>query len=140
LTIAFTILQQKKKLRRVHPEISGADTRNPQQRKSPTRMLFLLSGAFLITTFPYSSYMVVQSGLKNLDERCFAQHQLITAIILMLVYSNFTCNFFLYFVSGTLFKNEWSKLVVDVRQKFGEVFTTSRVQTQTDRIQLQHIS
>ncbi|XP_045178085.2 substance-K receptor-like [Mercenaria mercenaria] len=138
IIIAVTLLQQKFRLRRVHSETSGAHTRHIPRRKSPTRILFVISGVFLVTTLPYSVYMVVQSGLEKLDDHSFAKHQLINAVVIMMVYSNFTFNFFLYFVSGTLFKQEWKQLVMELSHKFSGFAQRARIQREV--INIQHIT
>lgn len=41
-------------------------------------------------------------------------HRLIYTVLRLLMYCNFTFNFVLYFVCGTLFKQEWKALTNDI--------------------------
>jgi len=110
IAIVVNIIQQRKKLMRIHPSnISNQNTVN--KRKSLTKLLFLLCGFFIATTAPYTiSNVVMKRTNKNTTE---AQHinELIFTVCFNILFCNFSFNFFFYFVSGTLFKQEWKKLL-----------------------------
>ena len=89
---------------------------------SPTRMLFTLTIFFIITTTPYCVFVVFKSQLHVLSDREVAVWQLIYVSVLVFGWCNYAFNFFLYFVSGTLFKREWTRLILIGKAKFRQLF------------------
>jgi hypothetical protein len=136
IIIGLQILQYRNMLRRIFPVPTTAS--RARQRKTPAKMLFLVSGIFLVTTLPYTIYLVVKNELRDLDERSIARHQLLTSALSMLLYSNFTFNFFLYFVSGTLFKLEWQTIIKEIIEKRINMLCFKK-QPRTDIIRLQNL-
>jgi hypothetical protein len=96
-------------------------TRNVKTR-SPSRMLFTLTIFFVVTSFPFTCYSVAKSQISDLNGRDVSRWQLLTIIVLILGWCNATFNFFLYFVSGTLFKREWERLVQSGKLKCCRLF------------------
>lgn len=113
LTILVTILAQRRKLRQINPNGNDRSGDDPKKVKSATKMLFLVSAFFIATTMPFTLGNVIMS-LRTVDEPA---RQVYYAILRNLLYCNFTFNFILYFISGTLFKQEWKSLVQEVRHK-----------------------
>jgi hypothetical protein len=65
--------------------------------------------------------MVLRSKLTEFGEEgelSFARWQLFTVIVNLLLWSNFSFNFFFYFMSGTLFKREWKRIMEKVAGLF----------------------
>ena len=112
VTIIFTILAQRRKLMKVIP-IGQTKDEGPKKVKSATKMLILVSAMFMLTTMPFSVGNVVMSVFLDLDE---PSKQLGYAICRNIFYCNFTFNFVLYFLNGTLFKSEWKAIMRDVNQ------------------------
>lgn len=81
-----------------------------KKSRSPTRMLFTLSIFFLLTTFPFCLYFVLKGNTYDLNDKEIAEWRLFTIIAHILGWCNYTFNFFLYFVSGTLFRQECKRL------------------------------
>lgn len=105
LNIAFMLIYRRNK---VNPS-SNPNSNN--RRKSSAKMLFVLSVFYVITTTPWCVYNSLRGKITDYSEESFSKWQLATVVVSIFVWSNFTFNFFLYFVSGTLFKNEWKRLV-----------------------------
>jgi hypothetical protein len=93
-----------------------------KRSKSPNRILFTLSIFFVATTFPYGVYFVLLGNVGDISERAIAKWQLFTVVVLICGWSNFTFNFFLYFVSGTLFKQEWNRLLRTTKNRLHNLF------------------
>jgi hypothetical protein len=90
--------------------------------RSPSRMLFTMTIFFMVTSFPYTCFVVLKSQIGELKERDISRWQLLTIVVLILGWCNNALNFFLYFVSGTLFKQEWKRLVKSGKSKFCRMF------------------
>ncbi|KAH3877583.1 hypothetical protein DPMN_001458 [Dreissena polymorpha] len=107
LALLAALVKQKRQLRRVAPNIAKGCSVAGRRQKSSTRMLFILSGFFMITTLPYTMFRVYKDFNPSIGPREYARDILLESATEMLLSCNFTLNFFLYFVSGTLFKQEW---------------------------------
>lgn len=81
-----------------------------EKAKSARKILFFLSIMYLITTMPWSIYYVIKGKLISVSPKGEARWQLVTVIVSVLLWCNFSFNVFFYYVSGTLFKQEWSRL------------------------------
>jgi len=110
ITIVVNIIQQRRKLMKIHPS-NNFNQNTVLKRKSLTKLLFLLCGFFIATTVPYAISNVVVKRANN--ETTEDQHfnKMIVTICFNFLFCNFSFNFFFYFVSGTLFKQEWKKLL-----------------------------
>ena len=107
VTIVVTLYLQR---RRVHP----LGIRN-DKTKSFTKILFILSACFLLTTTPYGLFRMIYSGVQNsLSGNDFARFQLFYAIAVVCLLSNSAINFILYCVGGTLFRSELKALIIDM--------------------------
>jgi hypothetical protein len=136
--IAMTIIKQRRRFKKVYPSSQG-QSKQPNRTRSQTRMLFVLSSFFLITTLPFCIYLVIRSDLKDLSHTDIVKYQLVNALVRMLLYSNFTFNFFLYFVSGTLFKQEWQRMVAPAKARLERIFRRPVNQITNEVMQLQNI-
>ena len=56
------------------------------------------------------------------------QRHLVYTILRHMMYCNFSFNFVLYFVSGTLFKTEWNNIIVEVKEKLSTFFSRAQHQ------------
>ena len=130
ISIFLKLRQQRRKLQPTskNPGYLGYD-----RNTKATKMLFVLCGFFLFTTTPYSIFFTLYFFIqKDLDDHEFAGLKLGYSIIMILLWSNFTFNFFLYFVSGSLFKKEWGILVTELQTKVYRICgrsTTVRIDT-----------
>lgn len=122
ITIAITIIAQRQKLRKINTLTYDALQFAPSRVKSATKMLFLVSTMLFISTVPFTTGNVIltQQNARNAQDE--AQKQFIYSILRCILYCNFTFNFVLYFVSGTLFKQEWKALVADIQLRLNRLF------------------
>lgn len=115
--IAGVILLQRKRLARVNPAPSTSDADNIR-KKSSTKILFIISGFFIITLTPWCIHYVARGQISEpLSGQKLAEWQLFTVIVNILAWSNFSFNFFFYFVSGSHFKSEWNRVVEEAKIK-----------------------
>ena len=118
--IISLIIQKRQLFRRVNPTLQNASI-PMSRRKSSTKMLFVITGFFMVTTLPFTMIEVFHSYDGNTDPRYKARIEALKSVLALLLYSNFTFNFFLYFVSGTMFKQEWKKLLISCNNWFGNL-------------------
>lgn len=120
INIALVLLSRTKRRAKIVPAVAAKKIAEDRQ-KSSAKMLFILSIIFLITTMPYCIYFVVRGQIEQMSDRSVARWQLITVSVNILGWCNFTFNFFFYFVSGTLFKQEWQKLRMKIQESVSRV-------------------
>lgn len=119
----LTILLQRRKIKFV-PSANGRQQIQqtvPPKVKSATKMLFLVSAMAIVTSLPFTITHVIFSAQPSNQPQERARKLLIYSIVRNILYCNFTFNFVLYFVSGTLFKQEWKAVINDVRTIFGRL-------------------
>ncbi|KAH3747053.1 hypothetical protein DPMN_181474 [Dreissena polymorpha] len=125
LTILATIVKQKRQLHRVAPNTAIGASVAQRRQKSSTRMLFILSSFFMVTTMPFTLFRVYKEVYPAIGAREYARQRLTETITALLLYCNFTFNFFMYFVSGTLFKQEWRCFTADAYVRLRKAFCRS---------------
>ena len=104
LNILFTIISQNRKIRRIKPSSQVSQEIFPKKVKSATKMLFLVSAVLIITTLPFTLGNVIMALTTPTSPKQTIQRHLVYTILRHMMYCNFSFNFVLYFVSGTLFK------------------------------------
>ncbi|XP_052813958.1 C-C chemokine receptor type 1-like [Mya arenaria] len=117
INIVATIFIQRRHIRRVNP-VSNLPSVIGNRKKSTTKMLLVVSGFFMITTLPFTIFAVLKPNIAVQSPRDKARINLYETICVLLLYCNFTFNFFLYFVSGTMFKQEWTRLTKKLYDNF----------------------
>ncbi|KAH3791897.1 uncharacterized protein LOC127839294 [Dreissena polymorpha] len=90
--------------------------RKGKRGQHATRLLFCICVSLILTSIPCAVYEVIRGHLEDVSPKVASSLQLSRAVTHSLLYMNFALNFFFYFVSGTLFKNEWKKMVRQTRQ------------------------
>ena len=92
------------------------------------KMPFLICSFYLITSVPFTIFSLIKTvHFSNVtDEKLYAKLQLTRAILQMMLYCNFTFNFWMYFASGSLFKEEWNQIVTSIQRKFTGTFSAFR--------------
>ena len=128
LNILFTIISQNRKLRRIKPSSQVSQEMFPRKVKSATKMLFLVSAVLIITTLPFTLGNVIMALTTPTSPKQTIQRHLVYTILRHMMYCNFSFNFVLYFVSGTLFKTEWNNIIVEVKEKLSEFFSRAQHQ------------
>ena len=109
-----TILLRRK--RQIYPATNQI---NLAQEKMALKMLFAISFFYIIFTSPYCFYVVIKAySTEILSAKEKAIDQLVNAVMYMLLFSNLTFNFVLYFARGSLFREEWNKIVRSFRTRF----------------------
>lgn len=98
-----------------NPSSTGTVSRTGSNSRSFTKILFVLSCFFLVTTLPYCLYIVHKSQMGEVSNQTVAKMQLAEACIHCLMYSNFTFNFLFYFLNGTLFRKTLKEIIKSVK-------------------------
>jgi len=88
--------------------------------KSSTKMILVISLFFIITTIPYTANRAISSDKSQTDVQGYAERILRDSIFHILLYCNFTFNFVLYCVSGSVFYQELRAFVCESRQRIGD--------------------
>lgn len=117
INIAKVLITRRKRLAAIHPTNEQVLSNN-EKRKSSTLLLFILCTFFLITIAPYCIYLILKGNVQKFEGRSLARWQLANSVVSALITSNAAFNFFFYFVSGTLFKQEWKRLATKAKEKF----------------------
>lgn len=102
--MVVTLILQRQKLLKVYPKGEIEKKTFNKRSKSSTKMIFILSGFFVFTTLPYTINRTINVQTSSPKEE--ARKALLDTVLLLLLYCNFAANFLLYFVSGTMFKQE----------------------------------
>ena len=85
-------------------------------------MLFFVSSMFICTTLPFTTGNVLLSLQTTHSAADRARQELAYTVLRMLLYCNFTFNFVLYCISGSVFRQECAKLLKESRQSFIRLF------------------
>lgn len=119
INILISILAHKRNL--VIPLSDNKEqTTAPRKAKSATKMLLLVSGMFVLTTLPFTIGHVILSIRKTQNANDEIKNEFIYTILRHVLYCNFTFNFVLYFISGSLFKQEWSSIMRNIQRVFAK--------------------
>jgi len=133
--VGIMLWKQKKKLMaRVHPQsdvqISVIPCKDLPEMQMPkirlrpiSKMLFFVSAFFLVTSLPYTIYQCIWMELDDTTAWSRAKRDLYDALLDTLLFSNFTFNFFLYCLSGTLFRQEYRAFVRERKAAFRHYFS-----------------
>ncbi|XP_052230228.1 uncharacterized protein LOC127844197 [Dreissena polymorpha] len=112
-----TISDYKKKRRQTFQTKCQHHTAGKDKRgQHATRLLFCICMSLILTSIPSAVYQLIRGNLEDVAPKVASILQLLRAVTHSLLYMNFALNFVFYFVSGTLFKNEWKKMVRHTRQ------------------------
>jgi len=105
-------LQNRKRKSMVGREtLSALDAK----RAAAAKMLMFLCSFFLVTTTPYIIFPVIKTVFFSAtDNGTYARLQLAHAVAYIMLSANFSFNFWLYFVSGSLFKSEWKMMMTSL--------------------------
>lgn len=116
--ILWTMCIQNRRLSKVNPSSELQRTNFRNKTKSSTKMIFLINGLFVFTTLPYTinRALVVKRSVNGDHDQ--AKYILIDSLFVLLLYCNFTFNFLIYFVGGTLFAQELKILLKEISYKF----------------------
>ncbi|XP_052799143.1 probable C-C chemokine receptor type 3 [Mya arenaria] len=118
--IIRNVIKQKQQLQRVNPLPQTTNVHGGNKTVKPmSKMLFIISTVFVISTIPFTIFQILWLQLDNSTPHALARRDLLDTFFENLLYANFTFNFFLYFVSGSLFKQEWNAFVKSVSQHLG---------------------
>lgn len=91
--------------------------RNPDTRKGfSIKMFFILCGVYIVTVLPFCVYFTTLNFNTQVDEHTLAKHQLIHIIIKCFLWSNFSFNFLLYFMTGSMFKKEFRNVITELHE------------------------
>ena len=121
VVILITTFVQRKRLTRINPSQMSKGT-SYHRIKSSTKMILVISLFFIITTIPYTANRAISSGQPQTDVQGYAERILRDSIFLILLYCNFTFNFVLYCVSGSVFYQELRAFVCESRKRLVDAF------------------
>ncbi|XP_052778592.1 galanin receptor type 2-like [Mya arenaria] len=119
--ILISFIKQKKQLMKVNT-VTSVDSavstvKLRRNRKPLAKMLIFVSSFCVVTTLPLMLYNCFWYTIDISTPRALERRFLVDTVLIQLVYCNYTFNFFLYFVSGTLFKREWNDFVGEILSK-----------------------
>ncbi|KAH3808658.1 hypothetical protein DPMN_137015 [Dreissena polymorpha] len=141
INIRINIVRQKRRLRTQQSnrnndtvEISQTRRHKDASRNSVTRMLLLISIFLILTTFPFTIYRCLWFEIDDSSLKAHAKRHLYDSILEVILYCNFTFNFFFYFVSGSLFEEDWHRMVDEMRSRLA-CFCSFRSLTENERQQ-----
>lgn len=109
------VIESVTKRKRVNPLSNMEGINSTRKAKSVTKTLVLVSTFFVVTTLPFTLGNVFLSRQTSNDPAHEAMRQLTYTILRHLLYCNFTFNFVIYFMSGSLFKQEFKSFINDTR-------------------------
>ena len=111
-------LIERERSKRLHKRRSSVhDKRNSlSQQRSTTKLLFVLSVVFFITTLPASLYLVIISFVHSTDDEALEKFNLFWAIASFFMYTNNAINFILYCVSAKNFRREFKTMLKEMLQ------------------------
>ncbi|KAH3798276.1 uncharacterized protein LOC127837285 [Dreissena polymorpha] len=111
---------RQKSQRQFQKHMAGKDKRG----QHATRLLFCICTCWILTFIPFAVLQVIRRNIDiDVPPKTACILELTRAVTHSLLYFNFALNFFFYFVSGTLFKNEWKKMVLQTRQALKRLHT-----------------
>lgn len=115
--ILISIIRQRKRVCIENPAKIIQQNNVAKKTKSSTRMIFVISVFFIVTTMPYMINRAFKSQRHRASEKEQVSGILSETVFLLIVYCNFTFNFLLYFMSGTLFHQELKGFIAEIRHK-----------------------
>jgi hypothetical protein len=136
--VAISLIKSRRALRRVQHSSEGVVvdmTRQPSRNKSNYKMFFTICTVFLVTTVPYGVYLNVIDLGKTVDEHTLAKYQLSSVIMRCMYWSNYSLNFLLYCLTGSLFRNEFKRVIESAHTSLTSLTVRRSVQTQSSHTQ-----
>ncbi|XP_045210699.2 uncharacterized protein LOC123562115 [Mercenaria mercenaria] len=116
--VGISVIKRRRALRQ-HAGSNTSNIANQMRRNGfSTKIFFVLCGVFILTTVPFGTYFILLRYNVHVNEHTFAQYQLINILMRSLVWCNFSFNFLLYFMTGSLFRNEFQKMLRGACRKF----------------------
>ncbi|KAH3739687.1 hypothetical protein DPMN_046343 [Dreissena polymorpha] len=106
---------KKKKLQKLQEKFRKPMAVKDKRGQHATRLLFCICTFWKLSYIPLAVFQVI---LEDVSPKVTSILQLTRAVTHSLLYLHFAVNFLFYFVSGTLFKTEWKKIVLQTRQAF----------------------
>ena len=129
VVIAVTVINVRRSVRPIVQHRTVAQN----VHKTPTKLLFALTVMFFCTTTPFAVYIVSMDHTRDVDGHTLARYQLFTVLTYCSLWFNNSFNFILYFMNGTLFKNEWKviaqSITTSVRKAFNGPVTSTASNT-----------
>ena len=127
--ILINVVQQKRNLRRIDPHSAHTNVHGNNKFKPMTKMLFIISLFFILTTLPFTLFQIFWLDLDHSTPHALARRDLLDTFFDTLLYSNYTFNFFLYCISGSIFKQEWKAFIEQISRRFRRRNQTAPVGT-----------
>ncbi|XP_045174499.2 uncharacterized protein LOC123535813 [Mercenaria mercenaria] len=133
--VGICLIKRRRALQRIQAMERSNETNAYQRSRNgfSKKMFFVLSGVFIVTTVPYGVYFVRLEYHQEVSGHTLAKYQLVSVLMKCLVWSNFSFNFFLYFMTGTLFKKEFKKMLESARKPVCSITGRSTVHPLEER-------
>ncbi|XP_053381928.1 uncharacterized protein LOC128549346 [Mercenaria mercenaria] len=115
--VGISLIKRKRALLGIaQTDRKSSNLPHQQSRKVfSTKIFFILCAVFVVSTVPYGIYIILLEYNKEVDEHTFARYQLTNILVRSLLWCNFSFNFLLYFMAGSLFKKEFKTMIDSVR-------------------------
>lgn len=113
--IIATIFLQRKRFQRVNATASVLRSNADRRAKSSTKVIILLSAFFIVTTLPRFLQKAFGPKSPPLDDQEQARRILTDSVLMLFMSLNYTFNFVLYCVCGSLFYDELMKCVKEAK-------------------------
>jgi hypothetical protein len=113
LIVAISLIKSRRALRRVQDSsgvVLGNSSGPPPTNYSNFKLFFILCSVFVMTTIPYGIYINIVKLNKEVDEHGLAKYQLASVLMRCFIWCNFSFNFFLYVMTGSLFRKEFRRI------------------------------
>lgn len=123
--IIVTIVVQRRRYCTVNPVERAHKYNIYRKTKSSTRMVLLISAFFISTIFPYTFFEAFKT--PSVNKQTLARKILMESIFLFVIYCNYTFNFILYCVSGTVFRDELQTFVRETIQKISTILLFAEI-------------
>lgn len=130
--IIVTIIQQRKRFCKVDSVGRAQNVNKYNKTKTSTKMILLISAFFLFTTLPYVFSKVFDSAVLPVTNKDLARRTLSDSVWTFVIHCNYTFNFLLYCVSGTLFNEELRAFVKETKETIYKLFTNVVVANRHD--------
>lgn len=122
--IIATIFLQRKRFNAIIPEVQ-VQTNSNKKRKSSTRLILLINAFYIFTTVPFVIKKTLETFEPPVNDAERVRSLLSDSVLSLLVYSNYTFNFLLYCVSGSIFNEELRAFLRETKHKFARLCSRS---------------
>lgn len=120
IVIIVTIVVQRRRFCTVNPAERIQKHNTNKKTRSSTRTIVVISAVFIFTTFP----IIFNKAFSTppVSDKDLARKILFESIFIFLIYFNYSLNFVLYCLGGTVFREEFFTFVKESKHKVSSFF------------------